>query len=212
MGKKLDLGGKTFGRLLVLSECAERNQDGLVIWRCRCDCGKEVLVAGASLKKGGTKSCGCRRLDHLRALGGRKRTHGKSTEPIYQVWRSMVKRCHLPSASGYKNYGGRGIKVCEAWMDFQAFYADMGDAPTGLSIDRIDVNGDYEPSNCRWATQKQQSENRRNSRRVDVCGQQIPLREAAKQLGIPPHTLYWRVKRGISSEDITKRFLQRAPV
>lgn len=196
MGKKLDLAGETFGRLTVVAECEERSPDGLVMWSCRCSCGKEVTAKGSSLKKGDTKSCGCSRIDHLRALGKVQSTHGMSRTKVYQVWRGMIKRCHLDTSPGYANYGGRGIKVCERWHSFEAFYQDMGTPPSGMSIDRIDNNAGYAPENCRWATSKEQANNRRTSLRVSVDGEQMSISEVSNRYGIPLPTLYWRNSHG----------------
>lgn len=196
MGKKLDLAGKTFGRLTVAAECDERSNDGLVMWSCRCACGNEVKAKGASLKKGDTRSCGCSRIDHLRALGEIQSTHGMSNTRIYQVWRGMMKRCHSETDPGYSNYGGRGISVCERWHSFEAFYRDMGLPPFGMSIDRIDNNAGYSPENCRWATPKEQANNRRTSIRVSVDGEQMSIAEVSSRYGVPLPTLYWRNGHG----------------
>lgn len=143
--------------------------------RFRCFCGMEKWVPDFRFKAGKVKSCGCSRI---------KVKHGLSNGPTYRSWSHMWERCTRPENGKWHLYGGRGIKVCERWRDFRNFYADMGPRPQGLTIDRIDNNGNYEPANCRWATIRQQHDNRRITRYVTVDGSKILLSEYAKQLGL----------------------------
>jgi hypothetical protein len=166
MPKPAELLNKTFGRLLVI-EFAGKNLHGDRLWLCRCSCGKEPTIRGYSLTRGQSNSCGCLRVE----LGVLKSTkHGMSGVPEYRVWTGMKYRCYNPNdTEHWKDYGGRGIQVCEKWRkDFKAFYTDMGPRPSPThTLDRKDVNGNYEPDNCKWATKTEQVQNRRPMRRIE---------------------------------------------
>lgn len=159
--------GQKFGRLLVLSHSNTKKQ--YRYFSCLCDCGTRLTVMGTSLRSGNTKSCGCLAKDTRRRVGMLSATHGMSKSPVYNAYKTMIARCHNQSSAGFSNYGGKGIAVCQRWRDsFENFYADMGARPAGCSIDRIDGHGNYEPSNCRWATAQEQSRNRDYARK-DCC-------------------------------------------
>jgi hypothetical protein len=172
-----DLTNQRFGRLVVLRPCG-RDKWGKLLWECRCDCGEIKIVGKHDLLTGNTRSCGCLarevRAANLKQVFNREKQQGDQTREA-RVWRNMIHRCCRPGATGYRYYGGRGIKVCERWRHSYAnFLADMGRCPEGCSIDRINNDGDYEPGNCRWATKWQQARNKTNTR--------IPAAEVPKIL------------------------------
>ena len=184
MTKRVDLTGKVVGRLTVVSYVGNRK------WLCFCTCGNSTEIAGQSLVRGVSKSCGCFRREHTTQKNLR---HGMSGTPIHCTWKNMMQRCHNKNNPGYPDYGGRGVKVCDRWRTFENFYADMGDKPEGMSLDRVNVDGDYAPDNCRWADDFIQARNKRNSITVDG----IELKYLAEELGIPYSTLFgrlWRAK------------------
>ena len=163
MGSLIDLTGQRFGRLIVLGRGPNTNQ-GKPRWNCQCDCGNITTPAGSSLQQRLTVSCGC---FHLEETTKRLATHGEGSSeamsPEYGSWHAMRGRCLVKSHQAYERYGRRGITICERWLNsFENFLADMGRKPSAShSIDRIDVDGNYDPSNCRWATPTQQTRNRR---------------------------------------------------
>jgi hypothetical protein len=172
---------------------------GRAVWRCRCDCGNTTRVGITTLKNGASQSCGCYRRDSLSA---RTKTHGcgDPAHPTreYRVWSGMKQRCLNHNATGWNNYGGRGITICDRWKDsFESFLADMGVSPSDLhSLDRIDNDGPYAPDNCRWALQRVQDNNKRTNRRLTHDGHTRTLTEWARALNVPIHQIENRVRAG----------------
>lgn len=167
MSAKKDMIGKKFGMLTVLKEIEERNSRGLVCYLCKCDCGNEVVACGRDMTRGHTHSCGCL---HKQIMREKQLTHGGCGTRLYSIWKAMRNRCFNKNTDCYKHYGGRGITICEEWQTFEPFYewAMVNGYREDLSIDRINNNGNYEPSNCRWATAKEQANNRRPRRRISL--------------------------------------------
>lgn len=196
MVKSIDRTGHVFGRWTALSRISGQRK-----WLCRCECGTIRAVSTSHLRQGKSKSCGC--LDKELA-SARAKTHGMSKTPEYGAWRNMRDRCSNPNTSHYECYGGRGISICDRWMNsFENFFEDMGPRPSPRhSIDRIDVNGNYEPANCRWATVVQQRRNTRVNRIVSYLGKEMCLAEAAELSGISKDTLSMRLRRGWEGDRI----------
>mgnify|MGYP001624221728 FL=1 len=190
-----NIKGMKFGRLTVIEFYKKINH--VAYWKCRCNCGNEIIASGILLRNGSVKSCGCYKKD----LGRKQLTkHGMCSSRIAIIWYRMKERCYCITNSSYKNYGGRGIKICDEWLNsFESFYdwAMKNGYKDNLSIDRIDNNGDYCPENCRWATRLQQSRNRRSNIHVEYNGiEYSTLTELCDVLGIPYKTLYSRKKNG----------------
>lgn len=193
----LDLTGKRFGRLVAISQIRGGGNKAPTKWVCKCDCGNTHTIATGLLTGGHTKSCGCwqaesRKLANL--------THGHSKTATYYSWGSMLQRCTNPKKVKYPLYGGRGIKVCDRWLKFANFLADMGEKPEGKTLDRIDVNGNYEPSNCRWATPIEQSNNTRINKHLTFNGVTQTISQWSRQVGMNRRTLADRLKAGVPPE------------
>ena len=189
------VGGKV-GRLLLLKEVRMPHGKGTDAgYLCKCDCGNEKKVLRSNLLSGAVVSCGC---FHKEAASKSSKKHGKSGDRVYSAWADMKSRCYDKNHISYERYGGRGITVCDKWKNsFEAFYEDMGDPPADdYSIDRIDNNGNYEPGNCRWATPKQQSRNRRSCVMVEYNGEKMCITDLAEKLGMSAQLLRSRIKRG----------------
>ena len=162
--KLLDLSGKRFGKLTVDFKTSNPNLNCTnteAFWLCVCDCGGTAVVSSYRLRTHHTKSCGCLRIENGFKLGRSCFIHGGQNNPTWISWRAMMQRCYAPKNKDYHNYGGRGIRVCERWHNFQYFLMDMGERPEGLTLDRKNNDVDYSKDNCRWATRLQQAQNRR---------------------------------------------------
>jgi hypothetical protein len=196
MNPPQDLTGQRFGRLRVSGLAEERNAQGRRQWWCRCDCGAHVIVLACLLTGGETRSCGCLK----------KRQGGGWGTPEYRSWRNLIARCYNRRNTRYASYGGRGIRVCDRWRDsFSNFREDMGQCPPGCSIDRIDNNGNYEASNCRWATRIQQARNKTTTRIIECNGKTLSMAEWAELTGIGFRIIHQRLKSGWTVEDALSR-------
>lgn len=176
-----ELTGQRFGKWLVLGPSERRK--GKRMWQCRCDCGTEKPVYHGHLVGGKTGGCRCG-----------VRTHGMKRSPEYMSWKSMRIRCLNKNHEAYHRYGGRGIGICDRWNAFEAFYEDMGARPEGCTLDRIDVDGNYEPGNCRWATNQEQQNNASFNRHVEFDGERLTVAQLARRQGVKYVTLWSRLK------------------
>jgi len=189
MPRFIDLQGKSFGELTVISFV--KTHKGHSYWVCSCSCGSPALVTSCNLVKGNSRTCGCSKKEATkRALT----THGMSKTKIYSVWRAMLTRCHDRKAAMFPRYGARGISVDTRWLKFENFLEDMGEAPNDLSIDRINNDGNYEPGNCRWATNKEQVLNRRRTVWLTYNDETLCLADMATKYGISPKVVGMRLK------------------
>lgn len=196
-----DITGLRVGYLTAVAYAGSDGKKSL--WKVRCDCGEEIMLAATELQKMKTRgvraSCGCRK---NQTISERLRTHGMSRHPAFSVWRSMIDRCRLQSHQAWHNYGGRGISVCERWQEsFENFWEDMGSTyQRGLQIERMDNDGNYELRNCRWATRGDQARNRRSNVMLETPLGFMTLADAACCFGVKKTTLRWRLRNGWSVE------------
>jgi hypothetical protein len=196
--KTQDLTGKKFGRWTVVSfnEAGKRAK----YWHCICDCGTKRSVFGSDLKRGGSLSCGCLKDE---ASADRLAIHGQSRTVVYRAWQQMHQRCYNSRKRGFELYGGRGIAVTSEWHDFNAFNRDMGSTwRKGLSLDRIDTDGNYCKGNCRWSTPKEQGNNRRTNRIINTPEGPMNVTQAGERFGINPITIYARIRYGWSEDQL----------
>lgn len=185
---KNDLTGQRFGILTVI-EFVGNNEYRASMWRCICDCTNEIIARGEDLRSGKTQSCGClRATNHFR-------THGDSKTKLYSKWNSMIRRCEDPNNEAYKNYGGRGIIVCPEWHDYENFrnWVNETRPDPSLTLDRIDVNGNYEPDNCRWATVQEQQNNKRSNVMITYFDETHSLMDWCRILNLPYSLIQSRI-------------------
>lgn len=197
-----DLTGQKFGRWTVIKYIGNSK------WLCKCDCGNIKVVQGGSLKNGNTQSCGCLQKEKASFI---MKKHGLYKSRLYKLWRSMKNRCQFKTNLSYKNYGGRGIKVCDEWLnDFMNFYnwAMANGYKDDLTIERIDVNGNYEPNNCKWINNIEQAWNRRSSYFITYNNETHCLAEWAKIYNIKYNTLWARIKRGSTFKEAILKEVQ----
>lgn len=193
----LDLTGKKFGNLTVVENCGSNGKN--IMWRVACKCGSSSIKMGKDIsRRGGAKFCGAKCPLMKAAISQKNKTHGMSKHPAFAVWRSMKARCLNPTHAAYKNYGGRGITIDADWQEsFSAFWEDMGaEYRKGFELDRIDNNGGYTKTNCRWVSRKTNCRNKRNSW-IGKAGLPSNFIEIAREHGINRSTLYYRLKAGI---------------
>lgn len=194
MGYKIDLSGMKFGRLTVLEFAFNKSRRSY--WKCKCECGNHKIIEGYKLKTGHTKSCGCLSRENFEKLKNMSIKHNLCNTRLYRAWINMKNRCYNKKLKEYKNYGGRGIKVCDEWKnDFLVFYkwSIENGYSDDLTIDRIDVNGNYEPSNCRWTTIEIQANNKTNNHFITYNNQTLTINQWARKLNIPRETIKTRL-------------------
>lgn len=194
----INIVGKKFGKLTVVVRY-ENSKNGQTRFFCKCDCGGSTIARGYSLRKGTSLSCGCFQKEkniftHI--------THGMSLDPLYKIWHNMIQRCENKNHKNYRHYGGRGISVCQHWHTFEKWYGDMGARPSPRhSMERINNDGNYEPGNVYWATDKDQHNNTRRNHFIEFQDQRKTLAQWAEIKGIPYNTLTSRIYKNWSIED-----------
>ena len=190
MTPRSDMVGRVFGKLTVVAFSHYHRQPSgklVSLWACRCICGGDKITTGQNLLRGDTVSCGCASANQV--------IHGLKGTPTYNSWKSMKTRCLNQRSNNWQRYGGRGIVICERWLSFPNFLADMGERPEGTSLDRIDNNGPYEPGNCRWATREEQANNTSQNIFADWGGQRKTATQLARMLGLNNKRVSKHVKR-----------------
>lgn len=213
---KIEMIGKRFGKLVVIEESAVRNPyASKAYWVCKCDCGNITKpILGTALRNGNTKSCGCFKTEQIRKSNTR---HGGCGDRLYSVWNAMNNRCINPKNTHYKYYGGRGITVCDEWQNsFEAFRVwaiksgyDYNAKYGECTLDRIDVNGNYCPENCRWATGREQSNNKRNNLLIEIDGRELTSTQWADECGVSSATIRYRYKNGVRGVDLIRNGRKR---
>jgi len=201
--KPKDIAGQRFGSWTAIEISHKIGK--YIYWSVICDCGAKSAVRGDSLRIGGSRQCiSCQHVE----VGNAIRRHGMTKTRTHRAWIAMRSRCTNAKSPSYKDYGGRGIRCCAAWQTFETFLADMGECPEGLSLERINVNGDYEPSNCRWADSVEQGRNRRTTVYLEANGRRQALSAWAVELGIAHITLLKRRAAGWTDDQIVNTPIQ----
>ena len=194
-----DRVGERHGRLVVLFRAENKVEPSGATraqWRCICDCGKGLTVTGHALAKGNTRSCGCL----LRDTRKSEATHGMYRSAEYRIWKAMKQRCTNPSHGHYDRYGGRGITVCDAWMEFDGFFRDMGNRPEGATLERVDNDKGYEPGNVIWASRLAQANNRITNSKLEFRGRELTVAEWSRVTGLNSRAIAKRIASGWSVE------------
>ena len=189
-----NLTGNRYGRLTVVQYAGHKGKNQLVHWLCKCDCGNESIVSTSHLKNGHTQSCGC---IHREQLSKRATKHGKHNSRLYRIWGDLKSRCYNENVPCYPYYGGRGICICAEWLDFGAFHhwAISNGYADNLTLDRIDVNGNYEPNNCRWVLFAEQMNNMRSNRMISLNGETKTAAQWARALNVPYGRILTRLNK-----------------
>lgn len=201
MRTPLDLTGIRFGMGIAIKRAPDRIRGNIkqVVWECLCDCGTIYQTATHELRKGDTRSCGCFRKLQAKILNS---THGKTHTREFKIWQNMLQRCNNPNNERYKNYGGRGIRISAQLKTFEGFLEVLGECPKGMSLDRIDVNGDYESGNVRWIPLSEQASNTTRSKFLSFRGRTLTLSQWSRATGINPQTISKRVAKGWPVEKV----------
>ncbi len=202
MSNLKDITGQKFGRLIAIERTNNRNGTSY-IWKFKCDCGNEHFVPINRVIRGSTQSCGClrRELSRLGSKGKGNLKHGMRWTREYRIWLGMLDRCRNPKNKNFKSYGGRGIKVCDRWHKFENFYEDMGNSPKGLSIHRVNNDGNYCKENCIWTDSKTQAKHSRNNRYIEYNGKIKPLWEWSEIFNLNKDLIRSRLDNGWTTEE-----------
>lgn len=208
MSRFIDLTGKRFGKLFVVKQTTNY-VNGVATWLCLCDCGNHVVKRGDVLRRGDATNCGCISKEKQRVA---VTTHGLSHSPLYRAWDSMKRRCKNPTTKFYENYGGRGITFCDEWQNFEPFrdWALSNGYRKGLTLDRIDNDGNYCPQNCRWVDMYTQSRNKRNNKWLSLNGKTMILSDWAKELNVTPHVIEQRLKHHDTETALTMPHIKKS--
>lgn len=214
MSKMKDLAGRRFNRLTVIKRDLNPQQGRVrTKWICKCDCGKIISVVSTDLLRGHTQSCGCYQKSQasksLTEIKSRNPNFHKTKTKAYRIWRGMLRRCNNPKTPFYFYYGGRGIKVCKRWLEYDCFLADMGEPGKQDTLDRIDTNGDYCPENCRWVTMQEQCNNRNSNLTIWYNGKKYTGIQFSKEFDIPYYYVCALYKKGMSGDNIINMYMYR---